>query len=41
MIDSTREMMINGTRYMTNVNFVPKDVQSILPSLKILEQYNG
>ena len=30
----------NGTRNMKNINFVPKDVQRILSSDKILEKYN-
>ena len=30
----------NGKRNMKNVNFVPKEVQSILSSHKISEKYN-
>ena len=30
----------NDTRNMKNINFVPKDVQRILSSPKILEKYN-
>ena len=30
----------NGTKNMKNINFVPKDVQRILSSDKILEKYN-